>query len=151
MVELTYAPKPSEPSTELGKVIEILKAIQDERWTTSLHLEQVLPMLINLQPQAWEMVKAQMRAVMDVNPAHFLTKVYCPVLAIFGEKDTSIPVDKSIALYKQYLGKAGNEAITIKVFPNAGHAIRIGEAFAPGYFELMLNWLSSLPIHTRLE
>jgi pimeloyl-ACP methyl ester carboxylesterase len=151
MVELTYGPKPSEPSTELGKVIEILKAIQDERWTTSLHLEQVLPMLINLQPQAWEMVKAQMRAVMDVNPAHFLTKVYCPVLAIFGEKDTSIPVDKSVALYKQYLGQAGNEALTIKVFPNASHAIRIGETFAPGYFELMLNWLSNLLIHTRLE
>ena len=151
MVELTYGPKPIDPSTEFGKVIEILEAIKDEHWTTFLHLEQVLPMFNSLQPQAWEMAKAQMRAVMDVNPAHFLTKVHCPVLAIFGEKDTSIPVDKSVALYKLYLSEAGNEAITIKVFPNAGHAIRIGEAFAPGYFELMLNWLSSLPIHTRLE
>jgi uncharacterized protein len=147
MVELTYGPKPIDPSTELGKVIKILKAIQDEPWTTPLHLDQVLLMFNSLPPQAWEMAKSQMRAVMEVNPAHFLTKVHCPVLAIFGEKDTSIPVDKSVALYKQYLGEAGNEAITIKVFPNASHTIRIGETFASGYFELMLNWLSNLPIH----
>lgn len=151
MVELTYGPKPGDLSAELGKVIDILKSIQDERWTMALHLEQVLPMVINLQPQAWGMVKAQMGAVMDVNPANYLTKVHCPVLAIFGEKDTSIPVEKSIAIYKQYLGEAGNKAITIKVFPNASHAIRIGETFAPGYFELMSSWLSSLPIRKNLE
>ena len=144
MVELTYGPKPIDPSSELEKVTEILKAIQDEHWTTPLHLEQVLPMFNSLPPQAWEMAKAKMRAVMDVNPANFLTKVHCPVLAIFGEKDTSIPVDKSVALYKQYLGEAGNEAIAIKVFPDASHTIRIGEAFAPGYFDLMLNWLRKI-------
>jgi dipeptidyl aminopeptidase/acylaminoacyl peptidase len=93
------------------------------------------------------MAKAQMRAVMDVNPANFLTKVHCPVLAIFGENDTSIPVDTSVALYKQYLGEAGNETVTIKVFPKASHTIRAGEAFAPGYFELMLTWLSNLPVN----
>lgn len=151
MVELTYGPKPIKPSTELGKVIEILTAIQDEHWTTPLHLEQILSMFNSLPPQAWDMAKAQMRAVMDVNPANFLTKVHCPVLAIFGEKDTSIPVEKSVALYKQYLGEAGNKAITIRVFPNASHTIHVGETFASGYFELMLNWLSNLPINKSPE
>jgi len=55
-------------------------------------------------------------------------------------------VEKSVTLYKQYLGTAGNEALTIKVFPNASHTIRVGETFAPGYFDLMLKWLNSLPV-----
>ena len=130
---------------KFGKVIEIFKSIKDERWTKFLHLDDVLSMLSGVPPQAWEMVKSHMRAMMIVNPSDFLIKVQCPVLAIFGENDTSIPVDKSVTLYKQYLGEAGNKALTIKVFPNASYMIRVGEIFASGYFELMLDWLSDLP------
>ena len=146
MTELTYNKNPVDLVAEHGKVIEVLKGIKDERWVKFLHLDDVLPMLESFPPQAWGMVKSQMRALMDVNPADFLTKVHCPVLAIFGENDTSIPVEKSVALYKQYLGEAGNEAFTSKVFPNASHTIRVGQEFAPGYFDLMLNWLGNLPI-----
>jgi len=145
LTELTYNQNPVDLVAEFGKVIEIFKSIKDERWTKFLHLDDVLSMLSGVPPQAWEMVKSQMRAMMIVNPSDFLIKVQCPVLAIFGENDTSIPVDKSVTLYKQYLGEAGNKALTIKVFPNASHMIRVGEIFASGYFELMLDWLSDLP------
>jgi dienelactone hydrolase len=144
LTELTY--NPVEPVAEYGKVIEILKGVKDERWATFLHLDEVLPMLESFPPQAWGMVKTQMRAVMEVDPADFLTKVRCPVLAIFGEKDTSIPVEKSAALYKQYLDEAGNKSLTVKVFDNASHTIRVGGTFADGYFDLMVNWLSALAI-----
>lgn len=146
MVELAYNPNPVDPGTELGVVIEVLKTIKDEPWTKPLHLDQVLPMLNSLPPQAWGMAKAQMKAVMNVNPADFLTKVHCPVLAIFGEADTSVPVEKSVALYKQYLSEACNKALTVRVFPKASHTIRVGETFASGYFELMLDWLRNLQI-----
>jgi pimeloyl-ACP methyl ester carboxylesterase len=146
MTELAYSSHPIDLLAEFGKVVEILKTIKDERWAKFLHLDQVLTMFDNLPPQAWGMVKAQMRAVMDVKPAQFLTKIHCPVLAIFGEDDTSIPVKKSITLYKQYLGEAGNEAFTFKVFANANHTIRAGGTFADGYFDLMLNWLSSIQV-----
>lgn len=139
LTELTY--DPIEPAAEHDKVVEILQGIKDERWATFLHLDEVLPMLASFPPQAWEMVKAQMRALMEVDPADFLTKVRCPVLAIFGESDTSVPVEKSVALYRQYLGEAGNQAVTIKVFPNASHTIRVGGEFADGYFDLMVDWL----------
>jgi uncharacterized protein len=146
MADLTYSPKQFEPAAELGIVIEILMSIEDERWAKSLHLEQVLPMLSGLPPQAWDTAKSQMRAVMIVDPANYLSKIHCPVLAIFGEEDTSIPVEASVTLYKAYLHKAGNQKLTIKVFPKASHTIRVDETFAPGYFELMQNWLSALPI-----
>lgn len=146
MLALAYSSNPVDPAIEFGKVIEILKTIESELWAKPLHLDEVLPMLNSLPPQAWEIAKTQMRAVMNVNPADFLTKVHCPVLAIFGECDTSIPVEKSVTLYKQYLGEGGNQAFTIGIFPRASHTIRVGEAFASGYFELMLNWLSNLPV-----
>ena len=139
LTELTY--NPIEPVAEHGKVVEVLHGVEEERWAKFLHLDEVLPMLESFPPQAWEMVKAQMQAVMYVNPADFLTKVRCPVLAIFGENDTSVPVEKSVALYRQYLGEAGNQTVTIKVFPNASHTIRVGGEFADGYFDSMVDWL----------
>ncbi len=146
MMEMTYRSNPVDHAAELGRVVKTLKAIENEHWAKPLHLDEVLSLLNRLPPQAWETAKTQMRAVMNVNPADFLPKVHCPVLAIFGENDTSIPVEKSVTLYKQYLGEGGNKALTIEVFPRASHTIRVGEAFASGYFELMLNWLSSLPV-----
>lgn len=147
MVDVVYASNPLDPGAEFEAVIGVLKTIKDEAWTRSLHLDEVLPKLSSVPPQAWGMVKAQMNAVMEVNPADFLTKVHCPVLAIFGEADTSVPVEKSVTLYKQYLSEAGNKEVTIRVFPKASHTIRVDGVFASGYFELMLDWLRSLRIH----
>jgi len=68
--------------------------------TDSLPLEQkatkMMPPKNVLQKRNF---RAKMRAVIEVNPADFLTNVHCPVLAIFGENDTSIPVDKSVFIY----------------------------------------------------
>lgn len=144
LTALTYGVRPSDPAVELGRAVQILNSIKDERWAQFLHLDEVLAMLSSLPPQAWEMAKAQMRAVMDVNPADFLTKVRCPVLAIFGEKDTSIPVERSVRLYEQYLRAAGNQALTLHVFPDASHTLRVGQEYADGYFDLMVSWLGSL-------
>jgi len=149
ITELAYRSNPVDLVAEFEKFVEVFNTIKAERWTTSLHLDEVLSMFNNLPPQAWGMVKAQMQAVMEANPADFLTKVHCPVLAIFGENDTSIPVDKSVFIYKKCLGEAGNEALTIKVFPNASHTIRVDGKFASGYFDLMLDWLDKLPFKRK--
>ncbi|MCP4415030.1 MAG: GNAT family N-acetyltransferase [Chloroflexi bacterium] len=141
VVGLVYGRSPIDPIIEYRKVIKLLNTIKDKPWTKFLYLEQVLPMFEGLPPEAWEMAKGQMRAVMNVNPADFLTKVRCPVLAIFGEKDRSVPVEKSIALYKKYLQEAGNKDVTIELFPDADHVIQVNDDFAPGYFEIINNWL----------
>jgi uncharacterized protein len=143
LAEMIYNGPPFEPAVEFGKVVAMLKSIQGERWTTFLHLDRMLALLGSLPPQAWGMAKAQMRAVMEVDPADFLPQVRCPVLAIFGGEDTSIPVAQSVVLYRQYLVEAGNEALAIVTFSCAGHTIRVGESFADGYFDLMVIWLRS--------
>jgi pimeloyl-ACP methyl ester carboxylesterase len=150
MMDLIYRASPVNPAGEYEKTIKLLTEISREPWAEYLHLDQVLPMLQNIPPEAWEMAKGQMRAVLNVNPADFLTRVRCPVLAIFGEDDTSIPVGKSVLLYKKYLKQARNKAVDIVVFPKAGHTIQADGGFAPGYFELMVNWLKDIAlVNTR--
>jgi len=144
IVEMIYSPNPIDPTIEFKTVLDLLQAIKDETWTKFLHLDQVLQMFESLPPQAWETAKEQVRLSQEVDPAEYLTKVQCPVLAIFGEADTSIPVEKSVALYKKYLDEAGNNAVTIKVFPNANHTIQVGGEFSPGYFDLINTWLTKI-------
>jgi pimeloyl-ACP methyl ester carboxylesterase len=93
------------------------------------------------------------------DPGPSWEKVRCPVLAIFGDKDTSCPVERSIAVVRRGLERAGNRDVTVKVFSQAGHAITVtetggrknprkrpagsGPEFAPGYLEIMAEWLSA--------
>ncbi|MGE5222202.1 MAG: alpha/beta hydrolase family protein [Omnitrophica WOR_2 bacterium] len=146
LTELAYSPQPKDLTVEFEKVVKILKSIKYKRWAKFLYLYQVLSMFDNIPPQDWEMAKSQMRALMIVNPAEYLVRIHVPVLAIFGENDTYIPVEKSITIYQQYLGEAGNQAFTYKVFANADHGIRISGKFADGYFDLMVNWLRNFPM-----
>jgi pimeloyl-ACP methyl ester carboxylesterase len=90
--------------------------------------------------------------------------VHCPVLVIFGDKDTSSgSPEPLVALIRSGLAKAGNKDVTVKIFTNADHSLcqtRTGgpkEArererdkakdkgtppdFVDGYLETMSDWL----------
>lgn len=75
------------------------------------------------------------------DPYAVLTKLTCPVLSIYGECDASVPVAKSMEVFKEALDEAGNSDYTIKVFPKANHGVRVGDDFAEGYLEFMTSWL----------
>jgi dienelactone hydrolase len=88
---------------------------------------------------------------MDYDPMPALEKVKCPVLAVFGELDTLTPVAETTANYRKGLGKAGNKDLTIKVFPNADHALLVWPkpndqahwpVLAAGYLDTMTNWIN---------
>jgi uncharacterized protein len=88
--------------------------------------------------------------------------VRCPVLVIYGDKDTSSgPPDDLVALIRRGLAKAGNHDVTVKIFPNADHSLRPSKTgrkeaaqpakaresgedadFAPGYVDAMTLWLT---------
>jgi len=51
-----------------------------------------------------------------------------------------------VALYEKYLGEAGNKNVMVKVFPNATHSIYVKGEFAPGYFEMISDWLRGLSL-----
>jgi pimeloyl-ACP methyl ester carboxylesterase len=85
------------------------------------------------------------------DPVPALEKVKCPVLAVFGAKDTFVPVEKSARVWRTALEKAGNRDVTIRVFPDGDHSLiesktgglkEVARArrFVPGYFETVLDW-----------
>jgi pimeloyl-ACP methyl ester carboxylesterase len=88
---------------------------------------------------------------MGYDPMPALEKVKCPVLTIFGELDTLTPVSETTANYRKGLRKAGNKDVTIRVFPNADHALLVWPqpndqihwpVLAPGYLDAMTNWIN---------
>ncbi len=76
-------------------------------------------------------------------------KVTVPVLAMWGDRDTVVPVEKSRSLIEGYLEKAGNKDLTVKLMPGVDHGNNIvrpgGEWDFPRtsaeYNSTMVEWL----------
>lgn len=90
--------------------------------------------------------------IRDFDPAPALRNVKCPVLAIYGERDTFLPVEKSVRVWRESLEGANNSDVTFKVFPRGGHSLQEVETggvkemtrltrFVDGYFPTMRDWL----------
>ena len=101
------------------------------------------------------------RRMVEFDPGSVWEQVRCPVLAIYGGRDTSLPAEKSLPIIRRGLAVAGNRDVTIQVFPRADHGLRItvtggpkearqrkarppGDVpdFTPGYLDLMTGWLT---------
>jgi len=92
------------------------------------------------------------RRIMDFDPAPSWEKVTCPVLAVFGELDWTVPPEANRKALESALIRAGNKDYTIIVLPKANHLFLSAETgvqteyphlrnFATGYFDRMTNWL----------
>jgi hypothetical protein len=140
--DLVYQPGEITPAKGLEQGIEILKSIQDEPWAEFLYLKELyIPQLERIPPEQVEAVRALAIQSLLNDPKDYLTRVRCPVLAVFGETDLLQPTEKSAALYEQYLKEAGNEDVEIVVIPGVGHSIYPS---TPGYWEVLSNWLDHL-------
>jgi uncharacterized protein len=113
--------------------------VRDKKWADRVQLATKLEDIV----PSWKLE-------MNYEPMPALEKVRCPVLAIFGELDTLTPVEETIANYRKGLAKAGNKKLTIKVFPNADHALLVWPKtneqnhwpiLPAGYLDMMTNWL----------
>jgi uncharacterized protein len=121
------------------KGIAILESIQDENWAWHLYLRDLwLPALRAVKPEQAAAVRAAYGKGLLVDPKDFLTRVHCPVLALFGEQDLNVPAQRSAELYAKYLAQAGNRDVTITVFPNVGHSLG---NFMPEYWATLSRWL----------
>jgi len=83
-----------------------------------------------------------------------LSKVNCPVLAIFGENDTQVNWRQTKNLYEKTIGKNTKPNLTIKVLPNCNHNMQkcdTGGMFenlekykwqaCDSYYDVMKIWL----------
>lgn len=78
----------------------------------------------------------------DHDPVPALERLRCPVLAVFGERDTYIPVDDSVKLMSDAFERGGNRDVTVAVLPGADHALRVdGGELHPDYVPTLTTWL----------
>jgi dipeptidyl aminopeptidase/acylaminoacyl peptidase len=78
-----------------------------------------------------------------------MARIECPILLMFGDRDAEHPTELAVRKWREGLSRAGNDDLTLMVFPGAGHGIRMREGytgtdrapFADGYAEAMLGWL----------
>jgi len=144
LLKLAYPEAKLESGEELQALINILQEIHKESWSAFIGTRQVLPMLESLPAETLPSVKAMMESALFIDPASYLSRIHVPVLAIFGEKDASVPVKISIEIYKTSLKNAGNKDLAIKVFPEANHIIHVGNQPAYGFYSTMVEWLIGL-------
>jgi uncharacterized protein len=96
---------------------------------------------------------ASCRLIYFYDPAPALQSLRCPVLFISGAQDTPKAVKENVVNIQKWLQQAGNQGLTIKVFPNAGHNLFVNEPgllemlttarlrYAPGYLDLVESWV----------
>ena len=79
------------------------------------------------------------------DPVRTLEAIRCPILAIFGEADTLVPVDLSASVFNAARASDPDRDITVRIFPEANHRILSGDSqdFARSYLETMTNWIWS--------
>jgi fermentation-respiration switch protein FrsA (DUF1100 family) len=97
-----------------------------------------------------------MRAFLVFDPATVLAKVHCPVLAMFGGRDTQVPIDLNRAPLEAALTAAGNRAVTIKTYPDANHLFikavtgsvaeypALEKTFVPGLLDDLATWVAGV-------
>jgi hypothetical protein len=93
------------------------------------------------------------RHFLEYDPAPALEAVRCPVLALFGEKDTQVSPRQNLPAMKQAFAKGGNKDVTFKVFPDANHLFQkagtgspseyasLEKAFVPCFLETISVWI----------
>ena len=77
-----------------------------------------------------------------------------PTLALYGMLDRNVDAADAATHLREYLTRAGDRDVTIKVYPNAGHQLIVSktgyngepalpERFVSGYPQIMITWLAA--------
>lgn len=128
---------------------KLQKLVEDQPWLNEV---------FGMGRQEYEGFKHSLQPDPHHRPVvEYLEQIACPMLIVFGERDTLVDIHESIGVYTEALRTAGNHDVTIKVFPAADHCLfssqtggmkemrRMWEAtvkgFAPGYLDTLAEWI----------
>jgi pimeloyl-ACP methyl ester carboxylesterase len=101
------------------------------------------------------MLSPWFRFFLSLNPAVYLEKVKCPVLAVNGEKDIQVCAPQNLQAIGQSLEKGGNKNYTIKSYPGLNHLFqecetgsveeygKIEQTISPQFLSDITDWLKN--------
>ena len=90
-----------------------------------------------------------------IDPVPYLEKINCPLLAIWGEKDTAIDVYQAVETYSEAFAKGENKNFQFVVFPETSHFMtrtktgsfkewEENKEIIPEFLDTMEKWLWNL-------
>jgi hypothetical protein len=128
-----------------GQGWDTLKAKIDE-----LQSSQVKWLSITGTPKDLDTLQFFWKVQFSYDPIPHWQKAGQPVLALYGGMDNSQPVTQIATRIGKALTQGGNKKHTIRIFPNADHALLVwpkpNDSFhwpvlAAGYLDTMTNWI----------
>ncbi|MDQ2719375.1 MAG: hypothetical protein M3Z26_06380 [Bacteroidota bacterium] len=90
---------------------------------------------------------------LKIDPATYLKKVKCPVLALNGSKDLQFSHDQNISAIKQALTEGGNKKVTTEILLGLNHLFQectiglpneyanIEQTFSPTALSIIKDWI----------
>jgi pimeloyl-ACP methyl ester carboxylesterase len=95
-------------------------------------------------------------SALQYDPAVYLSKINCPVLAMNGDKDIEVNAAQNLKGIESGLVKGGNQTVTLRTFPGLNHLFQrcnsctiqeygsLDETINPAVLELMTRWIQLL-------
>ncbi len=96
------------------------------------------------------------RTFIDLDPAEYLRRVKCPVLALGGANDLQVDPDQNLPTIEKALKAGGNKRVTVRKLPGLNHLFqksdtglpteyaRIEETFNSDALKLIADWLATI-------
>lgn len=152
-------------------VFDILLQVQDPdsaRKRVNREMENLAVSLSGEDPGRKEMLQNQLQAGLDAvftpwflffinyNPADYLSRVKCPVLALNGDKDTQVEAVSNIGGITEIIQQSGNAQLSAHILPGLNHLFQtaetgapreyaeIEETFAPQALAIIADWINGL-------
>jgi pimeloyl-ACP methyl ester carboxylesterase len=149
-----------------ARVFEILRRESDNEKAAQQIAEVLLANLTRgeVSPQQRQSMEAQartytrpwFRTFIALDPAVYLRKVRCPVLALWGASDLQVDPDQNMPVMEKALRAAGNKQFTLRKLPGLNHLFQKSssglpteygkneETFNPDALKVIGDWLESI-------
>lgn len=92
-----------------AQIEPVFRPFRDEPWFPLLYFPD--------DERLWRFLKGVVRH----DPQGALDKLTAPMLIVYGESDTRLPIHKSAARFQEQLAQAGNRDVSVRFFPRNDH------------------------------
>lgn len=101
-----------------------------------------------VQAQITEVASPWFKYFLTYDPAPALRTLECPVLAVFGEKDTQVPPTENIAAIRAALEEGGHTDYELLELPGRNHLFQTADTGSPSEYATIEETIAPLALET---